>query len=196
MFSGKQIQGMSTGRKNVFIIRPENGAEWRNAALKPTVQRSSPLSWPVDLEISEFREMQLPELWLDMNTLLPCKASRSVWNYVKTLHTSSVCMSAILTFTSLCTCSCSYLCGWQSVRSKWRQGATKSWAHCGGTGVVNVNARRGPKITNPLNNSLRPRNKACANISGSACYLLVDALCLLPWNPGTSDFVQWKLSGR
>lgn len=30
------------GRKNVFIIRPENGAEWRNAALKPTGQRSSP----------------------------------------------------------------------------------------------------------------------------------------------------------
>lgn len=42
MFSGKQIQRMSTGRKNVFIIRPENGAEWRNAALKPAGQRSSP----------------------------------------------------------------------------------------------------------------------------------------------------------
>lgn len=42
MLSGKQIQRMSTGTKNVFIIRPEKGAEWRNTALKPTGQRSSP----------------------------------------------------------------------------------------------------------------------------------------------------------
>lgn len=86
MFSGKQIQRMSMGRKNVFIIRPENGAEWRNAALKSTVQRSSSLSWTVDLEISEFGETQLPERRHDVSTLLPCKTSRSVWNDVKTAY--------------------------------------------------------------------------------------------------------------
>lgn len=175
MFSGKHIQRMSMGRKNVFIIRPENGAEWRNAALRPTGQRSSSLSWTVDLEISEFGETQLPQLQLDANTLLPCKTSRSVWNYVKTQHTSSIYKSVILTFTSPSTCSCSYLCGWQSVRSKWRPGATKSWAHCGSRGAVyECECTKGTQDNKPLE-SLTPAK------TQSMCKYLWRCLLFVSW---------------
>lgn len=199
MFSGKQIQRMSTGRKNVFIVRPENGAEWRNAALKPTGQRSS--RFVVDGRFGNLwiwgnaaawapawrqHSSSMQNIQICMKVREDCIPQASVW---VRFWRSRLCVPALVHI-----CVADRVWGVSDDKGPLKAGPT-----VGAEGRyvnVNVNARRGTKITNPLNNSLRPRHKACANISSSACYLLVDALCLRSWNLGTSDFVQWKLSGR
>lgn len=152
MFSGKQIQRVSTGRKNVFIIRPENGAQWINPALKPTGQRSS--SFVVDgqfgnlwiwgkrsclssgLTSTLFFRAKHPDLY--ESTWRLCIPQASVWVQ---FWRSRLRVPALVHI----------LCGWQSVRSKRRQGATKSWAHCGSReAVCECECTKGTQDNKPL----------------------------------------------
>lgn len=68
--------------------------------------------------------------------------------------------------------SCIFVCLIECVYSVIARGYKKLGPLCGSRGALWMNAWRRPKITNPLNNPDRPRRKACANISWSACLWL------------------------